>query len=119
MLSRLTQMFKSAPSDPAAPEHIARLEACLDGLVDPNTGHTYRSARSLRPLKTDGDSVTAEVVLAYPAQSCFDAIRQQVSEALAGELGNLWPLAIAMFVILSLPGVALAVFTAWLRRRSR
>lgn len=38
---------------------------------------------------------------------------------LAGELGNLWPLAIAMFVILSLPGVALAVFTAWLRRRSR
>ena len=89
MLSRLTQMFKSAPSDPAAPEHIARLEACLDGLVDPNTGHTYRSARSLRPLKTDGDSVTAEVVLAYPAQSCFDAIRQQVSEALAGELGNL------------------------------
>lgn len=89
MLSRLTQMFKSAPSDPAAPEHIARLEACLDGLVDPNTGHTYRSARSLRPLKTDGDSVTAEVVLAYPAQSCFDAIRQQVSEALAGELGDL------------------------------
>lgn len=89
MLSRLTQMFKSAPSDPAAPEHIARLEACLDALVDANTGHTYRSSRALRPLKTDGSSVTVEVVLAYPAQSCFDAIRQQVSEALAGELGDL------------------------------
>ncbi len=37
---------------------------------------------------------------------------------MAGELGNLWPLAIAMFVILSLPGVALALFAGWLRRRS-
>ena len=69
MLSRLTQMFKSAPSDPAAPEHIARLEACLDALVDANTGHTYRSSRALRPLKTDGSSVTVEVVLAYPAEA--------------------------------------------------
>jgi hypothetical protein len=35
----------------------------------------------------------------------------------AGELGNLWPLAIAMFLILALPGIALALFGAWLRGR--
>lgn len=35
----------------------------------------------------------------------------------AGELGNLWPLAIAMFLVLSLPGVALALLGAWLRGR--
>lgn len=35
-----------------------------------------------------------------------------------GELGNLWPLGLALFAVLSLPAVALAQGGAWLRRGS-
>jgi hypothetical protein len=37
----------------------------------------------------------------------------------AGEVGNLWPLGIALFAIMSLPGVLAAMLGAWWRRRSR
>lgn len=35
----------------------------------------------------------------------------------AGELGNLWPLGLMVLVVLSLPGMALGKFAAWLRGR--
>jgi hypothetical protein len=36
-----------------------------------------------------------------------------------GELGNLWPLGLALFAVLSLPAVALGQGGAWLRGRGR
>lgn len=39
--------------------------------------------------------------------------------ARSGEVGNLWPLAMMLFGVLSVPGVAAAWLAAWIRRRIR
>jgi len=36
-----------------------------------------------------------------------------------GEIGNLWPLGLIVFAVLSIPAVLLAQLTAWLRARLR
>lgn len=48
-------------------------------------------------------------VLLFIAQFVMMTIRN-------GEIGSLWPLGLVLFTVMSLPGVALAEFAAWLRR---
>jgi ATP-binding protein involved in chromosome partitioning len=54
----------------------------LTGIVDPNTGKDLLSSRSARNVRVDGDSVSVDVELGYPAASQIEPIRRQVIDAL-------------------------------------
>ena len=53
----------------------------LQQVVDPNTGRDFVSTKQLRQLKVQGDSVSFEIELGYPAASQIDALRAALVEA--------------------------------------
>jgi ATP-binding protein involved in chromosome partitioning len=57
-------------------------QAVLDATLDLNTGKPFSAHKGVRNLIVDGDSVSVDVVLGYPAQSQFAAIRVQLQTAL-------------------------------------
>ncbi|MGL6070411.1 iron-sulfur cluster carrier protein ApbC [Craterilacuibacter sp.] len=59
-----------------------QLQDVIAGLIDANTGKPYGAAKAIRKLTVGDDSITLNVVLPYPAQSQFEAIRAQFTEAL-------------------------------------
>ncbi|MBE9609345.1 iron-sulfur cluster carrier protein ApbC [Chitinilyticum piscinae] len=61
---------------------IDTVQARLAELIDPQTGRSYASAKCLRNLRLEGDTVSLEVVLPYPAASLHPAIHAQFSAAL-------------------------------------
>jgi len=58
------------------------LEA-LSELIDPVTGRNYVESRSVKNVKVDGDRVSLDVVLGYPARGVLEKVRSQVTERLA------------------------------------
>jgi ATP-binding protein involved in chromosome partitioning len=54
------------------------VKAALQGLVDPNTQKDFVSSKSAKNIKVDGDDVSFDIELSYPAKSQIDAIRKQV-----------------------------------------
>ncbi len=67
----------------------ALLEA-LKTVIDPNTGRDFVSTRQLKNLRIDGDEVTFDVELGYPAKSQIDALRKALIAAArtVGGVGN-------------------------------
>jgi len=55
--------------------------AALKGVVDPNTGHDFVSARAIRNVSVHGGDVAFEVELGYPAKSQIPAFRQALVAA--------------------------------------
>lgn len=47
----------------------ALVDAALAALTDPNTGRPYATAKGVRNVTIDGDTVGVEIVLGYPARS--------------------------------------------------
>ncbi|MCC8391711.1 iron-sulfur cluster carrier protein ApbC [Paraburkholderia sp. MMS20-SJTR3] len=60
----------------------ALVDAALAAVTDPNTGTSYAGAKNIRNVAVDGDTVSLQVVLGYPAKSQFDAVRQRFDAAL-------------------------------------
>jgi ATP-binding protein involved in chromosome partitioning len=75
-----------------APTESALL-AALQTVVDPNTGRDFVSTRQLRNLRIDGDDVSFEVELGYPAKSQLDGLRKALIAAARGVpgVGNVSP----------------------------
>jgi ATP-binding protein involved in chromosome partitioning len=61
---------------------IERVNEVLATLVDPNTGRDLASSRAARNVKVDGDQVSLDVELGYPAASQLEPIRAMVTDAL-------------------------------------
>ncbi|MCS7100667.1 MAG: iron-sulfur cluster carrier protein ApbC [Burkholderiaceae bacterium] len=61
---------------------LERVNEVLKSLIDPNTGKDYLSARAARNVKVDGDAVSLDIELGYPARSQLESIRRQVADAL-------------------------------------
>jgi ATP-binding protein involved in chromosome partitioning len=61
---------------------VERVNEVLASLVDPNTGKDFVSARAARNVKVDGDRVTLDIELGYPAASQLQPIRAMISDAL-------------------------------------
>lgn len=61
---------------------LADLQSALASLIDPETGKDYVAAKCVKNLKFEDGKVSLEIVLGYPAQSRFDAVRAQVVGAL-------------------------------------
>ncbi|KWF01395.1 iron-sulfur cluster carrier protein ApbC [Burkholderia pseudomultivorans] len=60
----------------------AQVDAALAAVVDPNTDRPYAANKGVRNVAIDGDAVTVEVVLGYPARSQHDDVRARVAAAL-------------------------------------
>lgn len=57
------------------------LLAALSSVLDPHTGQDFVSSRALRNLKINGESISLEVVLGYPAQSLVPLLHSQLTKA--------------------------------------
>ena len=56
----------------------------LKELTDPNTRKDYVSSKSAGNVKVDGDKVSLEILLGYPAKSQIEPIRKEVTAKLRG-----------------------------------
>jgi ATP-binding protein involved in chromosome partitioning len=56
--------------------------AALSELIDPVTGRNYVEGRSAKNVKVEGDRVSLDVVLGYPARGVIEKVRAQVTERL-------------------------------------
>ena len=59
-----------------------QIQDALKSLIDPNTRKDYATTKSARNIKVDGDKVSVEILLGYPAKSQLAPIREQVAKAL-------------------------------------
>lgn len=65
------------------------IQETLKTVIDPNTGKDLVSTRSAKNIKIDGNDVSLDVELGYPAKSQIDLIRKLVIDALkAAGAGN-------------------------------
>lgn len=62
----------------------AVLESALKLSIDPNTGKDFISSKSIKNIQIDGNDVSLDVVLGYPAKTQIGAIESQVRDALSG-----------------------------------
>ena len=56
--------------------------AALAELVDPVTGRNYAEAKCARNVRVEGELVSLDIVLGYPARSVREAVRDQVAARL-------------------------------------
>jgi len=59
-----------------------QVQTALKEAIDPNMQKDFVSAKTVRNIKIDGDNVTLDVVLPYPAKSVFNEIKTLVEAKL-------------------------------------
>ena len=59
-----------------------QVQEALRQLVDPNTRKDYVTTKSAKNIKIDGDNVSVDILLGYPAKSQIEPIRKEVTAAL-------------------------------------
>ena len=62
--------------------NVEQVQEALRELTDPNTHKDYVSTKSARNIKVDGDNVSTEILLGYPAKSQIEPIRGEVTRKL-------------------------------------
>jgi ATP-binding protein involved in chromosome partitioning len=67
-----------------AEEHV---RSALQEIIDPNTGKDLIATRSARNIKIQGDDVSVDVELAYPARTQLEPIRKLAAQKLRGLAG--------------------------------
>jgi ATP-binding protein involved in chromosome partitioning len=65
----------------------AQVQAALKEIIDPNTQKDFVSTKSVKGVKVDGDNVSVDIVLGYPAKSVMEAIRKLVADKVKGIAG--------------------------------
>jgi ATP-binding protein involved in chromosome partitioning len=60
------------------------IQSTLKVCIDPNTGKDFVSGKSARNIKINGNDVSLDIVLGYPAKSVMADIQKLVAEALLG-----------------------------------
>ncbi|MGE5769065.1 MAG: iron-sulfur cluster carrier protein ApbC [Betaproteobacteria bacterium] len=58
-----------------------QIKAALATAVDPNTGKDFVAGKAVRNIQFDGDDVSFDIELGYPAKTQVDTIRKQVIAA--------------------------------------
>ena len=58
-----------------------QIKTALAAAVNPNTGKDFVAGKSLKNIKFDGNDVSFDIELGYPAKTQFDGIRKQVLAA--------------------------------------
>ncbi|HSG92899.1 MAG TPA: iron-sulfur cluster carrier protein ApbC [Methylotenera sp.] len=60
------------------------IQSTLKLCIDPNTGKDFVSGKSARNIKINGNDVSVDIILGYPAKSVMADIQKLVAEALIG-----------------------------------
>jgi len=60
----------------------SQVQAALKEVVDPNTGKDFMATKSVRDIKVDGDNVSLNIVLGYPAKTVSNDIKALVTDQL-------------------------------------
>ncbi|MBJ7313875.1 iron-sulfur cluster carrier protein ApbC [Rugamonas sp. CCM 8940] len=60
---------------------VEDVKAALSKVVDPNTTKDFVSGKAVKNLKVEGNAVSLDIELGYPAKSQFEAIRASVTAA--------------------------------------
>ena len=68
----------------ATPEQLLQ---ALQAVIDPNTGKDFISTKALKNLQVEGDHVSFDVELGYPAKSQIPMLRQALIAAAKGVAG--------------------------------
>ena len=55
-----------------------QVQAALKELTDPNTGKDYVTGKEAKNIKINGDNVSLDILLGYPAKTQIEPIRKQV-----------------------------------------
>ena len=55
-----------------------QVQAALKEITDPNTGKDYVTGKEARNIKIDGNNVSLDILLGYPAKTQVEPIRRQV-----------------------------------------
>ena len=58
-----------------------QIKTALAAAVDPNTGKDFVAGKAVKNIRIDGDDVSFDIELGYPAKSQVDGIRKQVIAA--------------------------------------
>ena len=61
----------------------SEITQALDKAIDINTGKNFVANKALKNIQINGDNISLDIELAYPAKSQFAAIREQIKSALA------------------------------------
>ncbi len=64
----------------------ADVQSALKNLVDPNTKKDFVSGKSIKNVKVDGNNVSLDVLLGYPAKSVWNEIKAMVEAHLKAAL---------------------------------
>ena len=64
-----------------------QIQTALKEVVDPNTGRDLITTRSAKNIKIDGNNVSLDVELGYPAKSQIEPMRKIVEDKLGGLAG--------------------------------
>jgi len=64
------------------PITVEQVQDALRELKDPNTQKDYVSTKAARNIKVDGDKVSLEILLGYPAKSQLEPIRDEITRKL-------------------------------------
>jgi len=59
-----------------------QVQSALKELTDPNTRKDFVSSKSVKNIKVDGNDVSVDIVLGYPAKSVLEDIRRMVADKL-------------------------------------
>jgi ATP-binding protein involved in chromosome partitioning len=59
-----------------------QIKSALTEIVDLSTGKDYVASNEVHNIKIDGDNVSLDIVLGYPAKSVVEGIRKQVADKL-------------------------------------
>ncbi|MCC7484360.1 MAG: iron-sulfur cluster carrier protein ApbC [Burkholderiales bacterium] len=62
---------------------VEAVQEALRELTDPNTRKDYVSSRSVRNVRVEGDRVSVEILLGYPAKTQLEPIRREITARLA------------------------------------
>ena len=60
-----------------------QVRTALQTFTDPATGQDYVTGKEARNIRIDGNNVSLEIVLGYPAKSVIDGIRKELTERIA------------------------------------
>ena len=58
-----------------------QIKTALTAAVDPNTGKDFVTGKAVKNIKLDGNDVSFDIELGYPAKTQIDIIRKQVIAA--------------------------------------
>ena len=61
---------------------VEQVQEALRELTDPNTKKDYVATKSARNIKVEGDRVSVEILLGYPAKSQLEPIREEITRKL-------------------------------------